>query len=120
MAHQGKCSIFKRPSFSGRSCPGVETLFMPSTNLSRSVSSYAAHSPITFAAKVTTPLLIQHGENERVPIMQAHKFYKALKKMGKTVEMEIFPRGGHVLSEPAQQREIMRRNLEWFRRWLNP
>src|SRR3990172_7422019 len=32
-----------------------------------------------------------------VPIMQAHKFYKALKKMGKTVEMEIFPRGGHVL-----------------------
>ena len=52
--------------------------------------------------------------------MQAHKFYKALKKMGKTGEMEIFPRGGHVLSEPAQQREIMRRNLEWFRRWLNP
>jgi dipeptidyl aminopeptidase/acylaminoacyl peptidase len=83
--------------------------------------AYAAHSPITFAAKVTTPLLIQHGENDRrVPIMQAHKFYKALKKMGKTVEMEIFPRGGHVLSEPAQQREIMRRNLEWFRRWLNP
>ena len=83
--------------------------------------AYAAYSPITFAAKVTTPLLIQHGENDRrVPIMQAHKFYKALKKMGKTVEMEIFPRGGHVLSEPAQQREIMRRNLEWFRRWLNP
>ena len=76
---------------------------------------------LTCAAKVTTPLLIQHGENDRrVPIMQAHKFYKALKKMGKTVEMEIFPRGGHVLSEPAQQREIMRRNLEWFRRWLNP
>ena len=83
--------------------------------------AYAAHSPITHAAKVTTPLLIQHGENDRrVPIMQAHKFYKALKKMGKTVEMEIFPRGGHVLSEPAQQREIMRRNLEWFRKWLNP
>jgi len=83
--------------------------------------SYAAHSPITYAAKVTTPLLIQHGENDRrVPIMQAHKFYKALKKLGKTVEMEIFPRGGHVLSEPAQQREIMRRNLEWFRKWLHP
>jgi len=25
-----------------------------------------------------------------------------------------------VLSEPAQQREIMRRNLEWFRKRLNP
>ncbi len=83
--------------------------------------SYRAHSPITHAAKVTTPLLIQHGENDkRVPIMQAHKFYKALKKLGKTVEMEIYPRGGHVIFEPDLQREMMRRNLEWFVRWLEP
>jgi dipeptidyl aminopeptidase/acylaminoacyl peptidase len=82
---------------------------------------YVDHSPVTFAANVTTPLLIQHGENDRrVPLMQAQKFYKALKSLGKTVELEIYPRGGHVLSEPAQQREIMRRNLEWFRRWLKP
>jgi dipeptidyl aminopeptidase/acylaminoacyl peptidase len=83
--------------------------------------AYATHSPITYAAKVTTPLLIQHGENDhRVPIMQATKFYKALKGLGKTVEMEIYPRGGHVIYEPALEREMMRRNLEWFRRWLNP
>jgi dipeptidyl aminopeptidase/acylaminoacyl peptidase len=82
---------------------------------------YAAHSPITFVSNVTTPLLIQHGESDRrVPLMQAQKFYKALKDQGKTVEFEIFPRGGHVLSEPAQQREIMRRNLIWFQRWLKP
>jgi len=36
----------------------------------------------------------------------------------KTVELEIYPRGGHVLREPAQQREQMRRNLEWFARWI--
>lgn len=83
--------------------------------------NYRAHSAITFAKNVTTPLLIQHGENDRrVPIMQAWKFYKALKSLGKTVEFEIFPRGGHVLSEPAQQREIMRRNLVWFERWIKP
>ncbi len=87
----------------------------------KEASSYAAHSPITHVARVTTPLLIQHGENDRrVPIMQAHKFYKALKKLDKNVEMQIFPRGGHVLSEPAQQREIMRRNLAWFQKWLVP
>ena len=28
------------------------------------------------------------------------------------------PRGGHVLREPMQQREQMRRNLEWFTRWI--
>jgi dipeptidyl aminopeptidase/acylaminoacyl peptidase len=38
--------------------------------------------------------------------------------MGKTVELEIYPRGGHVLREPMQQREQMRRNVEWFAKWI--
>jgi len=81
--------------------------------------SYAAHSPLTFADRVTTPLLIQHGEvDPRVPIAGAWKFYRTLKAMGKTVEFDIYPRGGHVLREPMQQREQMRRNLEWFTRWI--
>src|SRR5262245_7177643 len=80
---------------------------------------YAAHSPLTFADRVTTPLLIQHGENDpRVPVAGAWKFYRTLKALGKTAELEIYPRGGHVLREPSQQREQMRRNLEWFARWI--
>ena len=80
---------------------------------------YAAHSPLTFADRVTTPLLIQHGErDQRVPIAGAWKFYRALKARGKTVEFDIYPRGGHVLFEPMLEREQMRRNLEWFQRWL--
>src|SRR6185436_4750673 len=83
--------------------------------------SYAAHSPLTFAERVTTPLLIQHGEADpRVPVAGAWKFYRTLRAMGKTVELEIYPRGGHVLREPMQQREQMRRNLEWFTKWIRP
>ena len=71
---------------------------------------YAAHSPMTYADKVTTPLLIQHGEvDPRVPIAGAWKCYRALKGLGKTVEFDIYPRGGHVLREPMQQREQMKR-----------
>ena len=82
-------------------------------------ADYAAHSPLTFAERVTTPLLIQHGEvDPRVPIAGAWKFYRTLKALGKTVELDIHPRGGHVLREPMQQREQMRRNQEWFRRWI--
>ena len=88
---------------------------------SRNSAAVRSFIIVPFVNNVTTPLLIQHGENDRrVPLMQAQKFYKALKAQGKTVEFEIFPRGGHVLSEPAQQREIMRRNLAWFQRWLKP
>jgi dipeptidyl aminopeptidase/acylaminoacyl peptidase len=81
--------------------------------------SYRAHSPITYAQNVATPLLLQHGElDQRVPLSQAKKFYKALRKLGKPVEMAIYPRGGHVVYEPDLEREQMRRNLEWFRRFL--
>jgi dipeptidyl aminopeptidase/acylaminoacyl peptidase len=81
--------------------------------------SYFAHSPINFVQNVTTPLLIQHGENDRrVPIANAWKFYRALKALGKTVEFDIYPRSGHVYYEPTMQREAMKRNLEWFTRWI--
>jgi dipeptidyl aminopeptidase/acylaminoacyl peptidase len=36
------------------------------------------------------------------------------------VELEVYPRDGHVLREPAQQREQMRRNLEWFTTLIDP
>jgi dipeptidyl aminopeptidase/acylaminoacyl peptidase len=82
---------------------------------------YAAHSPLTHAKNVTTPLLIQHGDRDpRVPLATAQKFYRALSVLGKTVEMDVYPRGGHVFYEPIQERRVMQRNLEWFARWIKP
>jgi dipeptidyl aminopeptidase/acylaminoacyl peptidase len=78
-----------------------------------------AHSPITYVTRVTTPLLIQHGENDqRVPVGQAIEFYRALKALHRTVELDIYPRGSHVNYEPALEREYMRRNFDWFTQWL--
>jgi hypothetical protein len=34
------------------------------------------------------------------------------------VEFDIYPRGSHVLFEPMLEREQMRRNVEWFGRWI--
>jgi dipeptidyl aminopeptidase/acylaminoacyl peptidase len=79
------------------------------------------HSAINFVTKVTTPLLIQHGEEDhRVPLSQAREFYKALKALHKTVEFDIYPRGGHVNFEPNLEREYMRRNMDWFTQYLGP
>lgn len=83
--------------------------------------SYAAHSPLTFVERVRTPLLIQHGENDpRVPIASGRKFFEALKALGRTVEFDIFPRGGHVQYQPVAERESMRRNFEWFTSLIKP
>jgi dipeptidyl aminopeptidase/acylaminoacyl peptidase len=84
-------------------------------------ASLIQHSAITHVQKVSTPLLIQHGESDnRVPLSEAQEFYKALKTLHKTVEFDIYPRGGHVNFEPPLEREYMLRNLEWFKRWLKP
>lgn len=82
-------------------------------------ASYASHSPLTFADRVTTPLLIQHGErDQRVPIANAWKFYRALKQFGKTVEFDVHPRSSHLFYEPMQEHAAMQRNLDWFLKWI--
>jgi dipeptidyl aminopeptidase/acylaminoacyl peptidase len=80
---------------------------------------YARSSPITHVAKVTTPILISHGDRDpRVPLATAQKFFRALQALGKTAEMDIYPRGGHVFYEPLQEQAVMTRNFDWMRKWI--
>ena len=80
---------------------------------------YARSSPITHAAKVTTPILISHGDRDpRVPLATAQKFFRRLQVLGKTAEMDIYPRGGHVFYEPQQERAVMQRNFDWMSKYV--
>ncbi|HEX6214812.1 MAG TPA: S9 family peptidase, partial [Vicinamibacterales bacterium] len=80
---------------------------------------YARSSPITHVTKVTTPILISHGDRDpRVPLATAQKFFRALQALGKTAEMDIYPGGGHVFYPPLQERAVMTRNFEWMRKWV--
>jgi dipeptidyl aminopeptidase/acylaminoacyl peptidase len=82
---------------------------------------YARSSPITHAANVTTPILISHGDRDpRVPLATAQKFFKRLQTLGKTVEMDIYPGGGHVFYPPQQERAVMQRNFDWMLRYIRP
>jgi dipeptidyl aminopeptidase/acylaminoacyl peptidase len=79
---------------------------------------YEARSGITYADRVTTPLLILHGANdERVPIGQPMEFYRALKDRGKTVELVFYPREGHGFSEYYHQLDRMKRQYEWITKY---
>jgi dipeptidyl aminopeptidase/acylaminoacyl peptidase len=81
--------------------------------------NWRAHSAMFHVKGVSTPTLIQHGEADvRVPISQGYEFYQALKRQGVPVEMVVYPRQPHGLQEPKLQLDAMRRNLEWFDRWV--
>lgn len=80
---------------------------------------YRQHSPLTYASRVRTPTLILHGENDpAVPAAQAYAFYRALYERNVPVEMAIYPREGHELSEWKHVIDADRRLLRWLERYV--
>ncbi|HWE63052.1 MAG TPA: S9 family peptidase [Chloroflexota bacterium] len=80
---------------------------------------YDRFSPLTHVARVRTPLLIVHGEQDvSVPVGQAHEYFRALKERNMPVELVIYPREGHGIKERAHLRDMLDRYSEWFVRHL--
>jgi dipeptidyl aminopeptidase/acylaminoacyl peptidase len=78
-------------------------------------------SPISFASKIRTPVLIVHGESDtNVPISQAEFFHRALRRFGIEHEYVVYPRENHSIRERNHQLDLLRRTREWFDRWLTP
>jgi dipeptidyl aminopeptidase/acylaminoacyl peptidase len=95
--------------------PGYLAVFYNGYPTAKTLPLYVERSGLTYADRVTTPLLILHGaEDERVPIGQPMEFYRALKDRGKTVELVFYPREGHGLTEYYHQRDRLRRQYEWI------
>ena len=76
-------------------------------------------SPISFASKIRTPVLIVNGEDDtNVPVSQAIYFHRALSWHGAEHELVIYPREGHGFAERNHQLDLLRRTRAWFDRWL--
>jgi dipeptidyl aminopeptidase/acylaminoacyl peptidase len=61
------------------------------------------------------PTLILHGEDDGcVPVGQAYELYGALRAAGAEVEMAIYPREGHQITEPAHVADYWSRALGWL------
>ncbi len=80
---------------------------------------YIRHSAMFHASQIKTPTLIQHGrEDRRVPLPQGQELYLALRGLNVPTEFVVYPRQGHGLTEPKLVRDAMKRNLDWFRKWI--
>ncbi|MET9342155.1 S9 family peptidase [Nonomuraea sp. NPDC003804] len=76
-------------------------------------------SPIAYASKIRTPVLILHGEDDtNVPVGQATYFHRALRWFGVEHEFVVYPREGHAIQERNHQLDVLRRTRAWFDRWL--
>lgn len=87
---------------------------------SEDADGYARNSPLTYADKVTTPLLIVHGELDmRGNAAQAEQFFAALHEQGKTAQYVRYAGESHSLAQsPANVRDIVARTIAWFDRFV--
>jgi dipeptidyl aminopeptidase/acylaminoacyl peptidase len=80
------------------------------------------HSPLAYADKIKTPLLILHSEKDyRCPIEQAEQLYIAIKRQGKETEMVRFPESNHNLSRNGKPNlRVARLNYikDWFKKYI--
>lgn len=80
------------------------------------------HSPITYADRIHTPLLIQHSENDvRTPMTQAEELFTVLRSLKRPVRLMRVPDETHELTRsgaPFRRVENIERIRDWFRHYL--
>ena len=90
--------------------------------LKDSTQVYLDHSPISYADKVETPVLLLHGEaDHRCPIEQSEQYFVSLRRLGKEVEFVRFPGCSHLflrLGHPKMREEYLARTLGWLDKYL--
>lgn len=80
---------------------------------------YAKTAPMSNLAHAHTPMLIQHGaDDRRVPLSNAIELYRGLREMGVPVELFVYPGMGHPITKPRENHAIMQQNLTWFNHYL--
>ena len=84
----------------------------------RDTQKLVERSPLFYAPKVKTPLLILHAERDlRCPIEQAEQFFTALRLHGVETQFVRFPEDNHDLTrggKPHNRVEHARRIADWF------
>lgn len=79
-----------------------------------------AVSPLRQASKLSVPLLLAHGQrDDNVPPQGAQKLASQLRKLGKPVELVLYPQAGHSLTRPQDLADFLRR-VEAFLAKHNP
>lgn len=76
-------------------------------------------SPFNDVANITTPTLIMGGEDDwNVPILNSEQLYQALKRLGQTTQLVVYPGEHHGIRKPSFQLDRFQRYLEWYETYV--
>jgi dipeptidyl aminopeptidase/acylaminoacyl peptidase len=75
-------------------------------------------SPFNQIEKVTTPTLFMGGAVDwNVPILGSEQMYQALKRLGRTTQLVVYPGEHHGINRPSFQSDRLERYLGWYARF---
>jgi dipeptidyl aminopeptidase/acylaminoacyl peptidase len=76
-------------------------------------------SPFFDVEKITTPMLLLCGsEDWNVPLINSEQLFQALRRLGRTAELVVYPGEGHGIKRPSFQYDRLKRHLSWFDRYV--
>jgi len=80
---------------------------------------YARSSAINFIKNVKTPTLVVVGDRDgECPAPQSFEFWHALRAEGVQTQLVVYPNEGHHFYDPAHQRDVLERALNWFQQQM--
>jgi len=72
-------------------------------------------SPFFRVNNITTPSLFMGGEIDwNVPILGGEQMYQALKRLGRTTELVVYPAEYHEFKTPSHIKDRLERYLAWY------
>jgi dipeptidyl aminopeptidase/acylaminoacyl peptidase len=78
-------------------------------------------SPFNQIEKIVTPTLIMGGDVDwNVPIQNSEQLYQALRRLGRTTELVVYPGEPHGLRAPSHLQDRLQRYLAWYDRFVKP
>ncbi len=76
-------------------------------------------SPFNDIDKVTTPTLVIGGKEDwNVPILNSEQLYLALRRLGVSTQLVVYPDEAHGISRPSFVRDRYERYLDWYGRYV--
>ena len=69
--------------------------------------------------KITTPTLVMGGEVDwNVPVANGEHLYQALRQLGRTAQLVVYPGQHHGIGKPSYQKDLYERYLAWYETYV--
>lgn len=76
-------------------------------------------SPFNKVENIVTPTLIMCGEKDwNVPVLNSEQLYQALRRLGRTTQLVVYPGQHHGIRIPSFQKDRYERYLAWYDKYV--